>query len=56
MGNPKKSKKYYAVIEGHIDKPTIFSSWYHLLKDNSQDKLINGSQGTCTPASDWLSF
>ncbi|KAG7001287.1 hypothetical protein FocnCong_v013161 [Fusarium oxysporum f. sp. conglutinans] len=27
MGNPKKSKKYYAVIEGHIDKPTIFSSW-----------------------------
>ncbi|EWZ34047.1 uncharacterized protein FOBCDRAFT_142173 [Fusarium oxysporum Fo47] len=51
MGNPKKSKKYYAVIKGHINKPTIFSSWYHLLKDNSQDKLINGSQGRCIPAS-----
>ena len=24
----KKNTEYYAVIEGRIDEPTIFTSWY----------------------------
>ena len=27
----KKNTEYYAVIEGRIEEPTIFTSWYSIL-------------------------
>lgn len=36
----KKNKEYYAVFKGHVDEPTIYSSWYFplLLSEIPQER------------------
>lgn len=36
----RKNKEYYAVVNGRVDEPTIFSSWYFLSYIVARNRLI----------------
>lgn len=45
----RKNKDYYAVIEGRLDKPTIFSSWYYSQTDFEYQTDLEFIRGDAHP-------